>query len=116
MTFIHGRLVTRLRPRMLPDPYSGELTRVDWVGADRLQIPHCWLAPVSSEEAPGVDRDRLTTLRTLHAPHGADIRAGDRIEADGLWDVDGHPADWTSPLTGWKPGITVSLTRTEVAG
>lgn len=116
MMFPHGQTVTRLRRGVIVDPYSQREQLGDWSEPDELSIPGCAVAPVSSAEAPTVDRDKLTTLRTLYAPFGADIQAEDRIRTtDGaVWNVIGHPESWHHPMSGWKPGTVAALERIEV--
>lgn len=109
--FSFGETVTRLRAPLASDPYSGEDTLEDWSNPSELPIPGCALVPVSSAEAPGVDRVELLTLRTLAAPFGADILPTDRIRdaAGTVWKVDGRRADFRSPFTGHEFGTTVAL-------
>lgn len=116
MRFPFGQTVTRLRRQLIHDPYSQRETLGDWAAAHELTIRDCHVDPVSSREAPTVDRDKLTTLRTLRAPHGADIRAEDRVRlADGtVWNVIGDPSAWRNPFTGWAPHMEISLERIEV--
>ena len=114
--FPYGQTVTRLRRGTVVDPYSGQPTLADWDAADEVEIPGCAVAPVSATEAPTVDRDKLTTLRTLYGPFGVDIKAEDRIRtADGdLWNVIGDPEPWQHPMTGWEPGTVTHLEKWEV--
>jgi hypothetical protein len=34
-----------------------------------------------------------------------------RFPGDVVWEVDGNPLPWASPLTGWAPGFEVHITR-----
>ena len=115
MIFDHGVTVTRIRRRMVADPYSGEETLGDWSDPDELPIPGCAIAPLDSSEAVNVERELLTSYRNLYAPSGADVRAEDRIRDDKgvVWVVDGMPFDWHHPMTGWRPGLVASLKRAE---
>lgn len=114
--FPYGQTVVRLRRATKTDPYSGQPTLADWANADEVEIPGCAVAPVSAAEEPTVDRDKLTTLRTLYGPFGVDIKAEDRIRtADGdLWNVIGDPKPWQNPMTGWEPGTVTHLEKREV--
>lgn len=112
LPFPHGQTVTRLRAALISDPYSGEQA-LDWGQVDEQPIPGCALAPAATSELTEAERQSKTTRATLYVPHGTGITAADRIRiADGReWLIDGDPAEWTNPLTGWAPGVTVNLIR-----
>lgn len=64
----------------------------------------------SSEDVQG----RLQVLEGLNvvAPYGTDVRPHDRVRVRGvLYDVDGDPGEWRSPLTGTQAGVQIALTR-----
>ncbi|MCW2904689.1 MAG: hypothetical protein JWO67_6954 [Streptosporangiaceae bacterium] len=77
-------------------------------------IGPCGIDYTSSTEQTE-QRDTVTRLATLYTPPGSDIRAPDRVLLpDGSrWSVVGHPADFTQPLTGWNPGMTVTLQKVD---
>ncbi|MDI9627057.1 MAG: hypothetical protein QM286_00675 [Acidobacteriota bacterium] len=57
---------------------------------------------------------QIESGRTLSAPAGADIRAGDIVIypfGGGRWLVDGEPNDWHNPFTGARPGVQVQLRK-----
>lgn len=67
-------------------------------------------------------RDTVLDSGALLAPFGADIRAVDEITLPTVdavppayrgtrWKVQGSPAEWRSPFTGWQPGTEFTLTR-----
>lgn len=108
--FPYGETVTRIRPAAKLDPYSGEVIDLDWTNALELDIDGVGFDPGSSSEAQDARRDATTTAPTLYAQPGSDIAAGDRVRVRGLvYEVDGRPADWRSPFTGWNPGLVVTL-------
>lgn len=112
--FTHGETVTRLRAPMVADPYSGAPTRRDWANATALQIPGCAVDPGGSDETQAVDRVQVVTTPRLFAPAGADVLTSDRIvSASGSWDVLGHGSNWSHPMTGWTPGLTFPLRRSD---
>lgn len=92
------------------DPYSGE-PKVGWESPTETALEGCFSAPVSSVEAPTVDREELRTLRTLYCPFGTVVEPADRLrdERGVVWRVDGHREDWRSPYTGWEAGTVVAL-------
>ncbi len=114
--FPNGETVTRLRATPKIDYYSGEPVGLDWSAPDELVIDGCAVVPVSSEEAPTVDRDKLSTMATLRAPYGSDVKTRDRIrQPDGtVWEVDGHPSHRRNPYTGWEARTVANLVRIEV--
>lgn len=106
-----GETVVRLRAATTEDPYSGESDgALDWSNPTELTITGCGFDPGGSFENTEARRDAITTQPTLYAPADADITANDRVQVRSLtYDVQGHPALWRSPFTGWTPGIAVTL-------
>lgn len=110
MDFPHGETVTRFRATAVTDPYSGEPTGISWDDPDSLAIPGCAFNPGRSSEPVQDARTAVITQPEVYAPPGADVLAGDRIVVRGkTYEVDGEPADWRSPFTGWTPGIVLAL-------
>lgn len=60
-------------------------------------------------------RETITEGLVLLAPFGADIKATDEVVLpDGTrYHVDGEPGSWTSPYTGWTPGVEIVLKNVE---
>lgn len=117
MMFLHGQSVTRLRRRMVTDPYSGLPTLADWSDPDRLTLTGVAIAPSSSTEDRSTDGNRVVRLMSLYADTDVDVQAEDRID-DGtsVWECDGDPMRWRSPFTGWKAGSETPLRRSEPDG
>lgn len=62
----------------------------------------------STEQVQG--RDTVTTTATIYLDAGTDVAAIDAVIVAGQrFEVDGAPTTWSSPLTGWTPGIEVRL-------
>lgn len=117
MKFPHGVSVHRHRAELATDPYSGELTRLDWSRIDCEIIDDCAIAPVTSSESPTVERERLNLMRTVYLPYGADVLAGDRLVFDCReWLVDGDAVQWLNPYTGRQAGAVVRVERMEPRG
>lgn len=110
MLFPSGETVTRQRAASALDPYANESTGKSWENPDELAIPGCAFGPGASSE-PVVDaRTEVLTQPTLYAPFGSDITAADRLVIRGrTWQVDGDPADYRNPFTGWEAGMVVKL-------
>jgi hypothetical protein len=112
VNFPHGETATRQRGTAILDPYSGEATGIDWSTPDELDILGGFNPGQSSEPVQDA-RNSVTTTPEFYAPFGSDVLAGDRLVVRGkTYDVDGDPADWCSPFTGWEPGMVIPLTRT----
>lgn len=112
--FAHGETITRLRATAVTDPYSGQPTGSDWSSPSSLDIPGCGFNPGQSSEPLQEARNAIQTQPEVYAPTGSDILSGDRVVVRGkTYDVDGEPADWRSPFTGWAPGMVIALKRTD---
>lgn len=110
----HGETITRLRRRMVLDPYSGETTLGTWDGADELSIEGCAVAPSSTSEPLNANRQMVITNMSVYGPPGMDVLPEDRIRArSGLWDVAGESARWSNPFTGWRPGDEFPLKKVD---
>ena len=110
MNFPYGETVTRLRGTAVTDPYSGEATTVDWSDPDALPIPGCGFNPGSSLEPVQDARNAVITRPEVYLPADADVLAGDRLVVRSTtYEVDGDPALWRSPFTGWTPGLVAAL-------
>lgn len=108
--FAHGETVTRQRGTAVTDPYSDEPTGISWDNPTTLAIEGCAFNPGGSTEPVAEGRQAVITKPEVYAPAGADIRAHDRLVVRGkTYEVDGEPALWKSPFTGWQPGVVVPL-------
>lgn len=110
MDFAHGEPVTRLRATMTTSRYSDTNTKPNWSNPDELVIPGCGFNPGQSSEPLQDARNAVITQPEVYAPFGSDVLAGDRLVVRGrTYDVQGDPASWVSPFTGWAPGMVVPL-------
>lgn len=82
----------------------------DWHKPDELEITGCSIQELATASDRADQRSNGVSVGArLYAPPGADIRDGDRIEADGqTWLVDGHPLPKRSP-TGRVSHLSVAL-------
>ena len=97
------------------------VTGVDALGNDvysqsDLTIENVEVWPVDANAAAGneITGARDTAIIGLAAllPPGTPVKATDRVTVRGeLHEVNGEPADQRSFLTGWHPGVLVSLRR-----
>lgn len=103
-----GDTVTILRP--------GEPTRDNagnYVPGLDLEIPYagCAVWPDASTETTDA-QDQVTERLSALLPYGADVQATDRARVyDRIFQVQGMPQSWRSPLTGTRGGIHVYLVR-----
>jgi hypothetical protein len=107
--FGFGQPVTRIRP--VPRNAFGD--RPAGAPADaRAALGLGAFAPSTSTEDTLTRGDTVATSGTVYLPHGSDVRATDRLEigAD-VWEVDGDPADWSSPLTGTQGPMEVRVRK-----
>lgn len=107
MDFPHGETVTVL-PGSTTDQYG------DPVPSARTgsTIDGCAIAPRMSTEPPERGRQGVVVGLTVYAPAGSDIISTDLLMIRGLtYVVDGEPAEWSSPFTGWTPGLEVAVRR-----
>lgn len=112
--FAHGETGTRLRAAVTVDPYSGETTGRDWSNPTTLVIPDLAFNPGSSNEPSEVGRNAVITQPEVYGPVGIDVLAGDRLAIRGrTYEVEGDPAEWRSPFTGWEAGVVIKLELVE---
>lgn len=115
MRFPYGETVTRLRATPKVDPYSGEETGKSWTTPDRLDIPGAAIAPGDSSEPTLDARNQITTTPIVYTDLGVDVLPGDRLVVRGrTFEVDGYPAEYAHPFTGWQAGAAITLK--EVSG
>lgn len=109
MTFAYGTAVTVRRGspggfNAYGDPVSGSTTDTVVAG--------CAVAPRYSTEPTERGRQGVVVGLTVYAPAGTDIVSTDRILIAGVeYTIDGQPAEWSHPMTGWAPGLEVAITR-----
>lgn len=106
MTFPAGRTVRAFRE--VRDRYG------DTTGVDERLLHGVSIAPRVSTEAGGDMRTAVVaTGLTMLVPDPADaawLTPQHRVDVDGrVYRVQGDPARWQSPLTGWQPGTQVEL-------
>lgn len=90
----------------------------DYTVTDSYTLPGCAISLASKTRAyekETFERDTLMGVTILFAPAGSDIRSSDTITlVDGtVWHVWGLPTDFSSPFTGWQPGMQIPLRHFE---
>lgn len=112
MLFAHGETV-QWRKFDSPglDDYNNDIEAWD----DPVPVEGCGFDPGGTQEPRDGSAQRVITTPVLYAPKGRAYGARDRFTVRGLtYEVEGDPADWVHPMTGWDPGYTViNLQRVE---
>ena len=109
--------VIRVRAARTLDPYSLELTALDWSGASRARLDGAVISPQSTSEVRPDGRVTVRTFYQLMVPGvlAEDITADDRFEWDGRsWSVAGDVLSYAHQFTGWSAGLVVNVV--EVSG
>lgn len=109
MRFPFGKTITVLR-----DSPGGLDKHNDPVASTTASatIAHCGVAPRYSSEPNTLARNGVIIGFTIFAPSGSDIIYTDRIKIDGLvYDIEGEPANWSSPFTGTEFGMEFAVKR-----
>lgn len=111
--FPFGETVEILSPTPVTDPYSGDPT-ADWSDPISEFVDHVGVEPRPAPEATENARNATVDGFTLYFPPDVTVTAQSRVVVRGVtYLVDGPPADWRNPFTGWTPGIVVQCKRTE---
>ena len=108
MSFAFGETVTVV-PGTIGFDNSG-----DPIPDTRIEhdIAGCGVAPRYSTEPTERGRQGVIVGLTVYAPTGSDVLSSDSLRVRGdLFVVDGHPAEWRSPFSGWAPGVEVAIRR-----
>lgn len=93
-----------------PDGYGAPTV----ASVDRYQCSAAYTAPRMSADVNDPARAGVVVGLTLFVPFGFDVLHGDQVDVAGvLYEVDGDPADWENPFTGWEAGTTIALRRVD---
>jgi hypothetical protein len=112
--FAFGETVVRVEAARVLDPYSGEETALDWANPVETPIQGCAVYPGASDETISVGRDQASETLTVLLPRGTPLDYQDRMVIRGkTYEVSGFPHDYHHPITGWEPGVAVTVTRQE---
>lgn len=115
MSYAYGITVQVLTAIPVIDPYSGEATGEDWTTPTSVPWVGVAVEPRVSVETVTDGRAPVVIGRTLYGDPTVTITARNRVSLpDGsIWQVDGDPADWVNPWTGWHPGQVVQLKKAD---
>lgn len=107
MDFPHGEVVTLRSVVTTRDDYGNETTTA-------VETPWgpCAVAPRYATESTDPRVAPIMVGLTVYGPT-VDIDSDDTVLIGGVeYQIDGLPAVWRSPFTGWAPGMEVPVKRT----
>lgn len=89
----------------------------DYTVTDSYRLDGCAISFVGrasggrGNEQESFERDTVRSSTVLFAPSGSDIRINDTVTLDDgtTWHVWGLPTTFSSPFTGWQPGMQAPL-------
>ncbi|WP_305780011.1 hypothetical protein [Nocardia nova] len=104
MMFGFGETVTVTRPAA--KDRNGDPTGPDTT----FTIDGCGINYQSTSDNTDHRETTLSWIELL-CPPGADIRSTDKVQLPNgrTYNVDGDPAPWKNPFTGWEPGVVARL-------
>lgn len=110
--FPFGETVQVLSSSSTTDAYNN--TVEDWATPTETAVADVAVEPRPSTEDNRDARNAVTSGFTLYMPAGSVVTAKNRIRVRGDdYAVDGEPAEWRNPFTGWEPGLVVQTKRME---
>jgi hypothetical protein len=105
--FPYGVMVTVLSSTETVDKYGD----TDAAAATSSLWGPCAVAPRTTAERVDSRSPAVITGLTVYGPR-VTLKASDRLVINGdTYEIDGIPGDWSSPFTGWQPGIEVAVVR-----
>lgn len=112
MSFPFGESVQVLSPVLTTDRYGDETE--DWTTPTEVEVEGVAVEPRPSSEDHRDARNAVTSGFTLYMPATAVVTPANKVRVRGrVYGVEGEPADWRNPYTGWTPGIVVQTTGVE---
>lgn len=111
--FAHGEEVAILEATETTDDYGN--TVESWDAPTTVAfVQGVAVEPRPAGESFVDSRNAVTSGFTLYFPPGTAVTAQQRIAVRGeVWPVQGDPAEWRNPFTGWVPGVVVQVGRTD---
>lgn len=110
--FAYGETVQVLTAGTSTDRYND--TVEDWSAPTEVPVDGVGVEPRPSSESNQDARNTVVSGFTLYMPAGVTVTAANRVRVRGeVFLVDGDPAVWRNPFTGWEPGVVVQTKRVE---
>lgn len=112
--FAAGEPVTFLEAGAVENPYSGEFEKTDWDNPTTALEARAAVEPIASTEPLQDGRQAVIVGYRLYFDGEVTVDPSWRAVVRGdTCDVQGKPALWRNPFTGWTAGtvVQVGLTR-----
>lgn len=104
-----GEEVSRLRATPVLDPYSQEVTGLDWSEVVELVIPRCAIDDSKTREILDTNRNAVVTDFVVYPDDQYDIQSGDRLVVRGMvCEIVGRPSTPINPFNGDAPGMEIA--------
>lgn len=104
--FPFGETVQVLSPGTTTD--RDRNTVETWTSPVEVSVEGVGVEPRPSSEDNRDARNAVFSGFTLYMPAGTAVTASNRVRVRGdVYAVDGKPAEWRNPFTGWEPGLVV---------
>lgn len=106
-----------LSPALVVDPYSTETTE-SWSDPTTRTVSNVLVYMGASNEEPTArNPNQVFTQLTAILPYGDHVTSRDRVRVltgpyAGLYRVQGKPAHWRTPWSGWEGGTQVRIEET----
>lgn len=114
MQFLYGEIVQFLSGGTATDPYSGDTVYDDWDNPTTVLTLSGGIEPIASDEPLQDGRQSVIVGYRLYLPGAQAVMPWWRALVRGeVFNVDGRPAVWYNPFTGWSPGTVVQVGRTD---
>lgn len=111
--FAYGEEVAILEAVESSDEYGNTVESWDEPATVAI-VQGVGVEPRPSGESFTDSRNAVTSGFTLYMPAGTPVQPQHRIAVRGeVWSVQGDPAVWRNPYTGWTPGVVVQVGRTD---
>ena len=79
-----------------------------------VTVEGCAFDPGGSVETMEPGREAVVSSPRIFAPSGTVVTRRSRVQVRGEnYVVDGDPADWRNPFTGWMPGVVITLEKAD---
>ena len=112
--FAYGEAVQFISPTLVLNDYSGEVESEDWDTPIVELADSCGVEPIASDEPVQDGRQSVIVGYRLYFDHLVTVDREWRavVRGDTLR-VQGRPAGWRSPFTGWEAGTVVEVRWTD---
>ena len=111
--FTYAEPVTFYEAGAVSDPYSGE-DEQDWDNPVPVLSAAAGVEPLASQEPLQDGRQAVIVGYRLYFDSAVSVDRLWRCDVRGeRWKVNGMPALWRNPFTGWEAGTVVQVGRTD---